>query len=402
MDASPPPRPARSPWSWIGRSLAVLLIAFAAWWLVLLVGRSETLAMAWMALFAGLCLTALVLGIVGTWAGFGSARRRHVGPGLLAALSGLLASTAAVAMGGYGLLLGAFAAGGGWGRPLRIRGRQRHPELRLGTDWAWGPRPDPAGLDAATAAALEALWLHDAQKEHASVPAFARISWLLAAVGAPAELLAWSQRAALEEIEHARLCFALAAGYGGRAHTVEPMPELLVGGLQVRGNALAVLATESLGDGCLLEDFNADIAAECAAACDEPATRAVLAQIAREERSHAEFSWAVVTWTLAHLPQDVAAALERAIDGLPRYRRPTAVSWRRQALVARADAALLRRHGRLPDERWAEVWQARLQATVVRARGVLAAATGSGAGVPASAGNAGRPGPHKRQVTAAR
>ena len=37
-------------------------------------------------------------------------------------------------------------------------------------------------------AALEALWLHDAQKEHASVPAFSRISWMLAAVGAPADV----------------------------------------------------------------------------------------------------------------------------------------------------------------------------------------------------------------------
>src|SRR5690606_4020321 len=113
------------------------------------------------------------------------------------------------------------------GRPLRVRGRLVSARLRGGADWTRGPRPSAEGLDAATRAALEALWLHDARAEHASVPAFARLSWLLAAAGAPAELLARAHRAALEEIEHAERCFALAAGYGGRAHTVEPMPELV-------------------------------------------------------------------------------------------------------------------------------------------------------------------------------
>lgn len=115
------------------------------------------------------------------------------------------------------------------------------------------------------------------------MPAFARVSWMLAAVGARAELIAWCHRAALEEIEHARLCFALAAGYGGRSHTVAPMPELARGGLGAPGDLLLALLEESLADGCLLEDFN--IAAECAAVCAEPPTRAVLQRIAREEAS---------------------------------------------------------------------------------------------------------------------
>jgi hypothetical protein len=102
-----------------------------------------------------------------------------------------------------------WTSGGAWGRPLRVRGRILHPKLREGSDWTRGAHPDAAGLDEATRAALEALWLHDAQKEHASVPAFARISWLLAAVGAPAELIEGAHRTALEEIDHARRCFAL-------------------------------------------------------------------------------------------------------------------------------------------------------------------------------------------------
>ncbi|NDF11661.1 MAG: hypothetical protein EB060_02455 [Proteobacteria bacterium] len=33
--------------------------------------------------------------------------------------------------------------GGGWGRPLRVKGQQVHPELREGSDWTQGPKPDP-------------------------------------------------------------------------------------------------------------------------------------------------------------------------------------------------------------------------------------------------------------------
>jgi hypothetical protein len=287
-------------------------------------------------------------------------------------LAGILSSVAAPFIGVFsffGLLLMSF--GGGWGRPLRIRGRQLHPELREGADWTSGDRPDTSDLDPATRNALAALWLHDAQKEHASVPAFSRISWMLAAVGAPAELMAWSHRAALEEIEHAQKCFALAAGYGGTAYTVEPMPELLVGGLDGSADALVTLATESLGDGCQLEDFNADVAAECARVCEEPVTRAVLEQIAREERSHADFSWALLHWLVTHAGDAVRPAIEDCLRRLHEIRRPTAVSRQKHRLVAAADEVQLRRHGRLPDQLWGEIWTRRLNATHRRATELL-------------------------------
>ncbi len=299
---------------------------------------------------AGLTVVQIVLGVLGLFT-----------PGWR--IVGLFSAVAGGVELCFSLLFLALAAGGGWGRPLRIRGRQIHPELRGGSDWTRGPRPDPSALDPATRRALEALWLHDAQKEHASVPAFARVSWLLAAVGAPADLLEWSHRAALEEIEHTRLCFALAAGYAGRSHSVRAMPELLSGALDDVGDPLRTLATESLSDGCQLEDFNADVAAECARVCEEPATRAVLEQIAQEERSHADFSWAVLEWLVAHDPGRVLPALDTASRDLDRYRRPTAVAWQKKGTVAAADPVKLRAHGRLPDERWAELWAARLRAT---------------------------------------
>jgi hypothetical protein len=305
----------------------------------------------------GCALLALILGVMSTRNGF-------IWYSLAAGLVSFF--------GGCFEYFSATFGGGAWGRPLRVRGRQLHPELRLGSDWTQGDRPDPRGLDEPTRAALEALWLHDAQKEHASVPAFARLSWLLAAVGAPAELLEWSHRAAMEEIAHTRLCFALAAGYGRRSFTVEPMPDLLLGGLDLKGQPLEVMAIESVTDGCQLEDFNADVAAACAAVCEEPVTRRVLEQIAREERSHAEFSWAMVEWLLGRDAKVVRAAITSALVKLDSYPRPTAVSGDMRALVERADLAALRRHGRLPDAEWAAAWAARLMQTRARLAALLA------------------------------
>lgn len=372
-----------SPWLWAGIALACAVLAFVCW-----VGaaalRGSPLHSALQGAFWVLAALQILFGLVAVVAGIGHRVRVRRG-GIGAAAVGLCAMAGGAVGGFVGTVLGAYAGGGGWGRPLRVRGRQLHPELRLGSDWTDGLRPDPTALDAATARALEALWLPDAQKEHASVPAFARVSWLLAAAGAPAELLAWSHRAGLEEIEHAQRCFALAAGYGGRTHTVEPMPELLVGGLDADGDVFALLVREGLADGCLLEGFNADVAGEGAAVCEDPATRAVLVQIAREERSHADLSWAIVRWALAHGGERAADAARRAIDGLGSCRRPTAVSRHKQALVQAADPAALLRHGRLPDARWAELWHERLRATEQRARAGFVQCTGAAAAAAAAA-----------------
>lgn len=152
------------------------------------------------------------------------------------------------------------------------------------------------------------------------------------------------------------------------------MPELLSGGLGLTGSPIHTLTVESLTDGCQLEDFNADVAAACAQVCEEPATKRVLEQIAREERSHAEFSWAVVEWLLQRDPAAAGKALDAALAALQSYPRPTAVSGDKRALVAKADIAALRRNGRLQDAEWAEIWQSRLVKTHSRVGNLLAVA----------------------------
>jgi hypothetical protein len=286
-----------------------------------------------------------------------------------------LALANAAAVGGFCVtlpfLMDKVFAGAGWGRPLRIRGRLVHPRLTQGADWASHENPDTSGLDPASAKALEALWLHDAQKEHASVPAFSRLSWQLIGVGAPPELVTAVHQAALEEIDHARKCFALARAFGGRASTALPMPELLVSPLGIRGNAYVHLALESLSDGCVLEDFNAAVAAACAAACVESVTKSILEQIAREEASHAEISWRIIEFCLEREPEKVARQLHRSLQSLGGVARPTAVSAVNKLSVAVADARTLRQFGRLPDEEWELIWSAQLLKTKQRLSAML-------------------------------
>ena len=344
---------------------------------------------AWFVAFTGLALAQFGFAVAAIVTGILALRGKQGGLGPL--LLGILSMLGAP-LGWFGgiLAIGLSGLGGAWGRPLRVRGRQLHPNLRDGADWTRGERPRADDLDAPTRTALAALWLHDAQKEHASVPAFSRVSWMLAAVGAPAELLEGAHRAAMEEIEHTRLCFALAAGYAGEARTVEAMPDLLLG-MEFGDDPLATLAVESLEDGCLLEDYNADVAGACAEACTEPVTLRVLQTIAEEERSHADFSWQVLRWALERDPERVRPAVERALVRLGRYPRPTAVSREKQALVDRADGDAMLAHGRLPDARWAEIWKERLAVTVERTRALLDVPTTSAYSGPTSCAHNSRP-----------
>ena len=83
-----------------------------------------------------------------------------------------------------------------------------------------GQPSDVSSLPTSLRTALEAEWTQMARAEHAAVASFARFTLQLMSIGAPAELLGAAQTAAADECRHAKICFGLAAVYGGRA--VEP------------------------------------------------------------------------------------------------------------------------------------------------------------------------------------
>lgn len=225
-------------------------------------------------------------------------------------------------------------------RPFLIGAELRSAEA-VAAPAAWSGRTiehDDA-LDETTRGLLARAWLDDALQEHASVAAFARFTMLLLAVGAPPELVGESQRASLDEIRHARDCFALARRYGAKEN--EPGALGIAGAL---GNGIVDLRSVvklAVEEGCVGETLGAAIAEEQLRVATDPEVRRVLARIARDEARHAELAWKFVAWACAKdasLVKEVAASIERGV------RATRALPVR----VLPIDDRTWRAHGRLP------------------------------------------------------
>jgi hypothetical protein len=128
--------------------------------------------------------------------------------------------------------------------------------------------------------------------EHASVAAFARFALELLALGAAADLLVGTHEAMGDEIEHARLAFALAGAYAGT--DVGPGP-LTVDGALGSVTLRRVFGT-LLREGCIGETLAAVLATEAHAQATDAAVRAALARIARDETKHAALAWRAAQW----------------------------------------------------------------------------------------------------------
>jgi hypothetical protein len=202
---------------------------------------------------------------------------------------------------------------GAGGRPFLVDDGSRVAPAVFGAAAGWAARasrPAVERLTPETRAELAAAWTADALAEHASVASFARVSLALLAVGAPAELVADTHRAALDEVRHAELCFALAGAYAGSP--VGPGPFPVADALRVP-TTLAELALATFAEGCVGETIAAAIAAEQLASASDPGVRAALSEIAADEARHAELAWRTVAWALSAGGSAVRAALAPAV-----------------------------------------------------------------------------------------
>ncbi len=164
--------------------------------------------------------------------------------------------------------------------------------LVVGDAWVAGlegPRGSAADPDPELDRHLAAAWLADAQMEHASIAAFARATLELLAVGAPPSLIAGAQRAGLDEVEHARICFALAGRYGAGERGPGPLPAVSPRSLDVVGVAVSTFV-----EGCVGETIAALMATRAARRSEDVAVRSALARIADDETRHAELAWSTV------------------------------------------------------------------------------------------------------------
>lgn len=211
------------------------------------------------------------------------------------------------------------------GRALRIgRAVVVAPPTTAGAGNAWqanAPMPDTSRMPGAAREILAVFWAENARAEHASVPAFSRLSLTLISLGAPAQLVEAAHRAALQEIDHARRTFALAAGYGDRAIAPGPLPEL-AGAPAVTAATLEELASESLVDGCFLEGVAAAVAADAVSRVQDESVLEVMRVIARDEHEHAELAWSVVRWCCAVGGPGLARHVRALAERLPEVADP--------------------------------------------------------------------------------
>jgi hypothetical protein len=183
------------------------------------------------------------------------------------------------------------------GRPLRVDGELRRASV-----------------------ATETRWTRAAREEHESIASFARVSLELMALGAPASLVADCHRAALDEIVHARMAFALAVaeqGADGAPIGPEPLPHACAPIVP----DLVRLARETLVDGCIGETAATLRATRESSASTNAREAAALARIAEDESRHAELAFRILAWALVRGGSAVARALEEELSALSAFER---------------------------------------------------------------------------------
>jgi hypothetical protein len=182
------------------------------------------------------------------------------------------------------------------GRPLLVDGSARIARTTRRDDWSAKLKLEVSG-DAALA------WQNDAALEHASIAAFAKLALELLALGAPPDLVAAANRAALEEIEHAKICFAIAGGVGPAALSLDGM---------ALSTDLTSVAFEAAAQSCVGETIAGLALARASELC-APELAPLLAKMAEEELGHAAFGWKLVAWACASGGEPVRARVREAL-----------------------------------------------------------------------------------------
>ena len=249
-----------------------------------------------------------------------------------------------------------FCAGSCCGRPLVVDGLARVAEPATRWDWAFAhARAEVVGP---TRAALREAWTRDALLEHASIASFATFTLELLALGAPPDLVRGAQAAIADEIDHARLTFAIAS-----SHADAPIgPGALdVGGI-VPQTSLAAVAAACVRDGCVNETIASAIAGAQAKNAVDPELRAMLERIAEDEGRHAELGWRFVQWALSLGKADVREAVLAAFDA------PVAPA---PSLPEGVDAGVWRANGRLLPSEHASVVRSVMDQVIAPCRDLL-------------------------------
>jgi hypothetical protein len=148
--------------------------------------------------------------------------------------------------------------------------------------------------------ALGDYFARAAHLEAASVLAFRALARDLVRHRAPRRLVKLAQRAAREEIRHARVTAKVARRHGGSPPVVRMHPRRSL-------RSLEAIATENAVEGCVRETFGALVATWQAANATDARIGREMRGIARDETRHASLSWALARWAEGRLSRAARA-----------------------------------------------------------------------------------------------
>jgi len=158
-------------------------------------------------------------------------------------------------------------------------------------------------------------WVRRGTDEFISIASFNRFSLDLLRFGAPANLVEAAQKAAIEEIGHAKLSFAVASRLSAD-QTVVPEPNLVVPDHLPLSSSVVEMATHAVKEACLGEFMaavQAQVELQCVVAvhrkhCSESSNAGcasleqmlhVLRTVLTEETTHASLAFETVRWVAA-------------------------------------------------------------------------------------------------------
>jgi len=192
------------------------------------------------------------------------------------------------------------------GRPFVVDGRYRATtsmigkmnEVNANTGWNIQLVPDILA-NSSSNQDIALAFSNQGEGEHASVASFARHTLQLMTMGAPATLMIGSQKAALDEIKHAKMCYGIAKSFLGAK--IQPSTLNIDGSVKTMRKSEIVQSV--ITEGCIGETLAAVRARLSAHYAKEQNVKGILEEIASDETNHSQLAWNTVQWAINRFPE---------------------------------------------------------------------------------------------------
>jgi len=169
---------------------------------------------------------------------------------------------------------------------------------------------DASELSAEQRATITKEWTSNGLAEHASVASFSRFSLQLMAIAAPSQLLMEAHKAAIDEVNHAKLAFRLAGTFGGKPVGPGPFP---VKTIEIDANKANVLSSV-ISEGCVAETLSAIRAAQQLDLVTHEQVKSAIATISDDESRHAALAWKTARWLISSGDESIRETASAAFE----------------------------------------------------------------------------------------